>query len=299
MKIGFIGLGRMGEPASRRILEAGYKLIVNDIRKEAGQSLVQKGATWAETPKAVAELCDVVFSFLPAPADVEEVACGKGGLFYGWKRGDIYVDMSTNSPSTIRRIAGIAKEKGVRVLDAPVTGGVTGARNGTLTIMVGGDVQTLQEVHKILEIMGKKILHMGDVGSGNVTKLVNNLISITCNAVNAEGMVLGIKAGLDVEKLYQVLISGSADNWNLQQYPNSVFKNDFESGFGLDLAYKDIQLALQLASENRVPTPVASAAWQSLLEAKAAGLGKKNIQAVILRLEKAAGVQIGRADESK
>jgi len=294
MKIGFIGIGRMGTPATVRLMEAGYGLVINDVKEEICQSLIQKGAVWAPSPKIVAESCNIIFSFLPTPADVESVALGKDGLLYGWKEGDIYVDMSTNSPSTIRRIAEVAKEIGVKVLDAPVTGGVNGAKNGTLTIMVGGDVNTLDEVLKMLEVMGKKILHMGDVGSGNITKLVNNLIGIACNSATAEGIVLGVKAGLDVEQLYQVLTSGTANNWGLQQYQNTVFKKDFDSGFELDLAYKDIQLALQLASENRVPTAVASAAAQNLLEARAFGLGKKNLDSVILRLCNAAGIDINK-----
>lgn len=292
MSIGFIGLGQMGGPAAQRILEAGYELTVHDLRKEAAQQLVQKGAKWADTPKMVAESCNIIISSLPGPLEVEEVVLGTSGLLAGWKRGDIYIDISTNSPITIRRIAEIAKDKGVSVLDAPVSGGVAGAKAGTLAIMVGGDPHTLEEVHKILEVMGSKIVHVGDIGCGNITKLVNNMISICCNAACAEGFVLGVKAGIDVEKLYQVISAGTANNWNLQQYPNTVFMDDFEPGFKLDLAYKDIQLALALSSECRVPTPLSVAAQQGLLEARAAGLGNKSIQSVIMTLEKIAGVRV-------
>lgn len=297
MSIGFIGLGQMGSPAARRILQAGHELTVHDVKKEAAQPLLQEGARWADTPKMVAESANIILSFLPGPREVESVVFGRDGLLAGWKAGDIYVDMSTNSPSTLRRVAEIAKSRGVGVLDAPVSGGVEGAKNGTLAIMVGGEAQTLEKVRKILEVLGNKIVHVGDIGCGNIVKLVNNLISICCCAVCAEGFVLGVKAGIDAEKLYQVISVGTANNWNLLQFPNTVFKNDFEPGFKLDLAYKDIQLALALGSEYRVPTPVAAATAQSLLEAKTAGLGNKSIQSVILRLEKAAGVQV-RAPKS-
>lgn len=292
MNIGFIGLGNMGSRAARRVLEAGYELTVNDLRKEAAQYLLQKGARWADTPKMVAESCNIIFSFLPGPPEVEEVVLGTDGLLAGWKTGDIYVDMSTNSPSTIRRVAEIAKDKGVSVLDAPVSGGVDAAETGTLAIMVGGDLNTLEKVHKILEVMGNKIFYVGDAGCGNITKLVNNMIALGCNAICAEGFVLGVKAGIDAEKLYQVISVGTANNWNLQQYPNTVFKGNFEPGFKLDLAYKDIKLALALSSEYSVPTPVASATRQSLLEAQAAGLGNKSVQSVIMRLEEATGVRV-------
>src|SRR3990172_99992 len=136
MKIGFIGIVNMGSQAAGRLLDAGYDLTLNDIKKEAAEPLLQRGAKWADTPGKLAAVCDVVFSFLPAPADVEQVALGEGGLIHGWKKGDIYVDMSTNSPGTIRKIAQAARGRGVQVLDAPVTGGVPGARAGTLTIMV-------------------------------------------------------------------------------------------------------------------------------------------------------------------
>jgi 2-hydroxymethylglutarate dehydrogenase len=292
MNVGFIGIGNMGRIMAQHVLEAGYVLTIHDLRKETAQRLLENGAMWMDTPKGVAESCQVVFSCLPGPPDVEEVVYGTDGLMAGWKDGDIYIDMSTNSPSTIRRVAESAKTKGVSVLDTPVSGGVAGAKAGTLAIMVGGDPHTLEKVHKILEVIGNKIVHVGDIGCGNIAKLVNNMISICCNAACAEGFVLGMKAGIDPEKLYQVVSAGTANNWNLQQYPNTVFMDDFKPGFKLDLAYKDIQLALELSSEYRVPTPLALAAQQGLLEARAAGLGDKSVQSVIMTLEKIAGVQV-------
>jgi 2-hydroxymethylglutarate dehydrogenase len=292
MNVGFIGIGNMGRIMAQHVLEAGYVLTVHDTRKETAQHLLKNGARWMDTPKGVAKSCQVVLSCLPGPPDVEEVVYGTDGLMAGWKEGDIYIDMSTNSPSIIRRVAEIAKTKGVSVLDTPVSGGVAGAKAGTLAIMVGGDPHTLEKVHKILAVIGSKIVHVGDIGCGNIAKLVNNMISICCNAACAEGFVLGVKAGIDPEKLYQVISAGTANNWNLQQYPDTVFIDDFEPGFKLDLAYKDIQLALALSSEYRVLTPLALAAQQGLIEARAAGLGDKSVQSVIMALEKIAGVQV-------
>jgi 3-hydroxyisobutyrate dehydrogenase-like beta-hydroxyacid dehydrogenase len=268
---------------------------VNDIKKEIAQPLLDKGAKWVATPKELAQTCDMILSFLPNPPDVEAVALGENGLIAGWKKGDIYIDLSTNSPTTMRRIAAAAKPLGVGVLDAPVTGGVIGAKNGTMTLMIGGDAAILEKSRKILEVISGKIVHLGDVGAGNITKLVNNLISISCNSICAEGMVLAAKAGIDIDKLFAVVSSGTANCWNLLQYPNSVFVGDFKPGFKLDLAHKDLRLAIDLAQEIKVPTPVAAAAWQGLVEARALGLGEQGLSSVITKLEKAVGVEVRTA----
>jgi len=292
MKIGFIGLGQMGSLMAKRILDSGYDITVHDIRKEAIEPLLEKGAKLADSPKAIALRCDVILSSLPGPKEVEEVVYGKEGLIHGWKKGDIYIDMSTNSPTTIRRIAETAKQKEVIVLDAPVSGGVIGAKEGRLTIMVGGDSITLEKVKKILETIGSRIFHVGDVGCGNIAKLINNLIALCCNSACAEGFVLGVKAGISPEILYEVLISGTANNWNLQQYPKTVFKENFEPGFRIELAHKDIQLALSLGVEYRVPTPLAAIVQQELLEAIAGGLGNKDVQSIITNFERITGVKV-------
>ncbi len=292
MKIGFIGIGQMGFPMANRIIDAGYELSLFDIRKEITQPLIDKGAKFSESPKKMAITCDIILSSLPGPKEVEKIVYGNEGLIYGWKSGDIYIDMSTNSPTTIRRIAESAIQKGVSVLDAPVSGGVIGAKRGTLSIMVGGDPNVLEKVRKILEVLGSKIFHVGDVGCGNVAKLINNMIALCCNAACAEGFVLGVKAGISPETLYEVLISGTANNWNLQQYPNTVFKENFEPGFRIELAHKDIQLALSLGTEYRVPTPLSVITQQGLLEAMACGLGSKDVQSIIINFEKVAGIKV-------
>jgi len=293
MKIGFIGIGQMGSRMARRLLEAGYDLTVYDTVKDAARGILDGGAKWADNPKAIAESCPVVISMVPGPPEVEEIVYGTNGLMAGWKEGDIYIDMSTSSPTTTQRVAKDAKSKGVGVLDAPVTGGVYGAEAGTLSILVGGESSLLEQVRDILEHLGKKIFHVGDVGCGNITKLVNNLIATTCNHINAEAFVLGVKAGIDAKKLWEAVTAGTGNNRPLQEYwPKSIFQGDFEPGFELSLALKDISLATALAREYGIPLPIATTVEQRLIEAKAAGLGKKASTVGMLRLEELAGVKV-------
>ncbi len=299
MNVGFIGIGQMGKHMSNRILDAGYDLSVHDLRKEAANHLLEKGAKWCETPKGIAESCRIVISSLPTPQDVEHVVYGENGLNSGWKDGDIYVDMSTNSPSTIRRIAGDAKGKGVAVLDAPVSGGIGGAEMGTLTIMVGGDLASLEEVRKILETMGQKVVPVGEVGCGNVAKLVNNMIALTCSSICAEGFVLGVKAGINPQSLWDIITASTGNNWALQQYPRGVLKGDFTPLFRLSLGRKDVRLAIELGRDYSVPLPLGTVVEQKLIEAEAAGYGDKHVDAVILRLEELTGVKVRIEGDSK
>jgi len=292
MKVGFIGVGQMGIHMSRHVMEAGFELVVNDVNKDAAASLVKDGAEWADTPAAVAESCRVVVSCLPTPQIVEDIVLGPVGLKNNWQSGDIYIDMSTNSPSTVRRIAEAAAALGVEVLDAPVSGGTRGAEMGTLTIMVGGDPATLEKARAVLEPMANKIFHLGDVGCGNVAKLVNNMIGLTCGSICAEGFVLGVKAGIDPQVLYDLMSISTADNWSLRQYPSTVFKRNFAPGFKISLAHKDINLAIGLGDEYGVPLPVAQVVKEDLAAAMAEGLGDQGVDAVIFSLEEAAKVQV-------
>lgn len=301
MKVGFIGIGQMGVHMSRNIRAAGYSLMVHDARRDMAAPLLAEGAEWADSPAAVAEACRFVITCLPTPQIVEEVVLGTNGLKSGWREGDIYIDMSTNSPSTVRRIAAAAAPMGVKVLDAPVSGGTKGAELGTLTIMVGGDPAVLEEARAVLEPMANKIFHLGDVGCGNVAKLVNNMIGLACNSICAEGFVLGAKAGIDPQVLYDLLTISTANNWSLQQYPNTVFRGNFAPGFKIALAHKDITLALGLGDEYGVPLPVAQVVKTDLAEAMKAGFSDRGVDAVILRLEDAANVHVrtGGQDDSR
>ncbi len=292
MRIGFIGIGQMGKLMSGRILNAGYELMVHDLVRESASFLLEKGAEWAESPKSVAESCQVVISSLPAPKDVEQIVYGENGLKSGWKSGDIYIDMSTNSPSTIRQIAREAASSGVAVLDAPVSGGTRGAELGTLAIMVGGRPADLERVRDVLEVMGKNIFHVGDVGSGNVIKLINNMIALACGAITAEGFVLGVKAGIDPQVLYDIVKVSTGSSWAMQQYPQTVFKGNFAPMYRLSLACKDIGLALGLGKEYDVPLSLGAAVEQKFIEARAAGFSEQGVDAVIQRLEELTGVKV-------
>ncbi len=292
MDIGFIGIGQMGQHMAGHILEAGYSLTVNDLRKEAAAPLIEKGAKWADTPGQVAKSSRVVISSLPAPPDIEKIVYGTNGLKSEWKEGDIYIDMSTNSPSTMRRIAEDAAQMGVAVLDAPVSGGTRGAEMATLSIMVGGDPVVLEKVRKVLETMGPNIFAVGDVGCGNVVKLINNLIALTCSSVCAEGFGLGVKAGIDPQVLFDIITSSTGDNWVLRQFPQTVFSGEFPPMYRLSLAHKDISLVVQMGKDYKVPLPIGTIVEQKLIDADSAGLGDKHVDAVILRLEELIGVQV-------
>jgi 2-hydroxymethylglutarate dehydrogenase len=292
MNVGFIGLGQMGKHMTNRILGTNFNLTVYDINKEAAQPILAKGAKWANSAKEVAQNTQVVITMLPTPQDIEQAVNGPNGLKAGWKKGDIYVDMSTNAPSVIRRIAEDAKTLGVTVLDAPVSGGTRGAEMGTLAIMVGGDTEALEKVRKVLESMGQKVFSVGVVGNGNVAKLVNNMLAIANGLAAAEGFVLGVKAGIDPQILWDIISISTGNSWNLSQFPNTVFKGNWAPMFRLNLALKDIGLAVQLGKENGVPLQITSLSEQKLVEAKAAGLGDKGIDSAIVRLEELTGVQV-------
>jgi 3-hydroxyisobutyrate dehydrogenase len=293
MDIGFIGIGQMGSRMARRLLEAGHNLTVHDLNEGAARPFLERGANWADTPKAVAASCTLVITMLPGPPEVEQVVYGPKGLMSGWKEGDIYIDMSTSLPDTTRKVAADARPRGVDVLDAPVTGGAPRAETGTLTIMVGGGAETFQRVVGILEHMGKKVLHMGDSGCGNITKLVNNLISLTCTLISAEAFVVGVKAGVETRKLFEAVTSGSGNNFQLQEvWPHTILEGNFEPEFELGLAAKDVSLAMELARQYQIPLPIAATVEQCYIEGKAGGLTKKGLGTHIWRLEEVAGVKV-------
>jgi 3-hydroxyisobutyrate dehydrogenase-like beta-hydroxyacid dehydrogenase len=292
MDIGFIGIGQMGRHMANHIWEAGFTPHIYDVNKEAAAPLLHKGCKWCDSPAEIARQCRIVITSLPTPKDVEQVVYGEKGLMKGWKPGDIYVDMSTNSPSVIKHIAEDAAKMGVSVLDAPVSGGTRGAEAGTLSIMVGGDMAALEKVKPILLAMGPKIFPVGPVGCGNTAKLVNNLISLASNSISAEGFAIGAKAGINPGVLLDIIRVSTGNNWSAQQYPNTTFKGNFEPGFKISLAFKDINLALDLAKETGVPVPVGEAVRQDLQNAMNAGLQDKGVDAVILSRENAAGVKV-------
>jgi 3-hydroxyisobutyrate dehydrogenase len=288
----------MGGPMALNLTRAeGNEVCVFDVRREAAAPHLEAGAQWADSPRALAAQSDLVMTSLPGPPEVEEVMFGEGGIAQGIRPGSVYVDLSTNSPSTMRRIAGALKEKAVAVLDAPVSGGAVGAKAANLAIMVGGDESVFREVLPVLEIIGAKdqITHVGAIGAGNVAKLAHNQLCMVTSAAIAEAFTMGVKAGIAPEALFKVVSGGAfGRGMLLQGLPAVVFKGNFDRPptFALKLARKDLALATELGREFNVPMPLAAVVEQELTEAVARGLGDKDGIVAFSLQEERAGVKV-------
>lgn len=295
MRIGFIGLGRMGASIARNLQAAGHPLVVHDIRRESAAGHVERGALWADSPRALAAQSDLVFTCLPGPPQVEATVLGPGGLLEGLRPQAVYADLSSSSPALIRTIAERLAARGCDTLDAPVSGGVTGAEKGTLQVMVGGDAAVYERIRPVLLAIGNRVSHIGGVGSGTVAKLVHNLIYIATRSVIAEGFTLGVKAGVNPEALLEV-VKGSAFGQGLllsHYLPEMVFKGSFEPvRFAMNLARKDVGLATEMGREFEVPMPMAALTEQLLVEAMARGWGEHDYGEAFLLQEERAGVKV-------
>lgn len=294
IRIGFIGTGNMGKGMAGNLIKAGYELTVHDKKKEAADELVQQGAHWADTPKAVAQASQVVITSLPGPREIEEVALGTNGVLEGAHPGDCYIEMSTSIPSSIHQIAKAAAPKGIQVLDAPVSGGARGARKGTLAIMVGGNRAAYDFCEPIFKKLGQNIFYMGNLGSGYVTKFVNNMMGAANSQAAMEALLMGAKSGIDLQKLVDVVGSGTGASFMLANlFPYVVFKRKFEpANFSLALALKDARLALEYAKEIGVPFTFVKTVADNLAEGAKQGLADKDSSAYVTILEKQAGVEL-------
>lgn len=297
MQIGFIGIGVMGRPMTLNLLKAGHEVTIfaRHPEKPEVQEVIQAGAMLAPSARAVAIASETVITMVPNSAQVEEVVAGPHGILDGARKGLIIVDMSTIAPQMSRKLAEKAKTKGVDFLDAPVSGGSQGAVNGALTIMVGGEQEAFEKALPVLENMGKKenIFHVGPVGAGEVIKLVNNLLCGTIAASISEALVLGVKAGADVETMAKVIGVSSGASWQLSnQFPLRAFNGSFQPGFMTDLLHKDLGLALDLASENQTPLAMTAIARQMFEMTRAAGYGKEDYTALLKVLEQNVGVEV-------
>ena len=294
MRVGFIGLGNMGGPMALNLLKAGHTLIVHDIRRAAAAPHLAQGAKWVDSPQAVARESELVLTSLPGPKDVEAVALGRDGIIHGAVAGTIYADLSTGSPTVMRKLHAAFKAKGVHVLDAPVSGGVIGATRGTLQVMVGGEEAIYNEVKDVLTGIGK-VGYMGPIGAGTIAKLVHNMISIATRGLIAEGFTLGVKAGVKPEALLEAIRGASYGQGYMLSHmlPDVIFKGDFDTvRFALKLARKDVGLATELAREYDVPMPMAALAEQTLVEALARGWGDKDSLSPWMLQEERAGVKV-------
>lgn len=293
LKVGFIGLGAMGKPMAANLLKAGFVLTVHDVVPAAVAELAAQGAAAAATPKELAIASDVIITMLPNAAVVEAVVAGPDGLLAGCRPGQAIIDMSSVTPGHTKKMAALAAARGVDYIDAPVSGGVAGATASSLTIMAGGGGEALEKCLPVLQALGKKIYHVGPVGAGDTVKLVNNLLLGVNMAAVAEAVTLGVKAGLDPKVMFEVIAASSGRSYALEaKVPNFVFKGNFEPGFAIDLQYKDLEMATQTGKELGVPLLLANVAEQIFETARAKGLGKKDISAVVAVQEELAGVKV-------
>lgn len=297
MQVGFIGIGVMGRPMTLNLLKAGHSVTIfaRHPEKPEVQEVVSAGAKLAPSPRAVAMASEIVITMVPNSMQVEEVVAGRHGIFEGVRKGLIIIDMSTIAPSVSRRLAQDAITHGAHFLDAPVSGGSQGAVNGTLTIMVGGEREIFEQALPVLEAMGKKenIFHVGSNGTGEVVKIVNNILCGAIAASIAEAFTLGVKAGADVNTMARIIGVSTGASWQLaNQFPLRAFKGNFQPGFMTDLLYKDLGLALDLASENTTPAVMTALTRQLYEMARAEGFGHDDYTSVIKVLEKMAGVEV-------
>jgi len=292
MKVGFIGVGNMGNPMAANLQKAGHALQVHDIKREAAQNLLDAGATWVNSPKEAATGVDYVFLSLPMPADVERVVLSEDGVLAAMKSGGIIVDMSTNSPTVVRSLSEKTKAKGVTFIDAPVSGGVRGARNATLAIMAGGDKAAYDKCEPLLKAMGANVFYCGDIGAGNVVKLVNNMLAFIQMMGAAEAVVLGKKAGVDPNILWQAVKASSGGSFVWESGTRAILRDKLAPTFTIDLASKDISLATKLAEEFGVPLTMGKAAEGLIRGYQTGGYAKEDVLATVKELEKQAGVTV-------
>jgi 3-hydroxyisobutyrate dehydrogenase len=281
MNIGFIGLGIMGQPMSRHLQQAGFSLTVYNRTASKAQALIEMGAKLANSPAAVAAASEVIITMLPDTPEVETVLFGKDGVYEGLRAGKIVVDMSTISPEATVQFAARLREKQCELLDAPVSGGETGAIAGTLTIMVGGDKQAFQKCLPLFQAMGKNIVHLGANGNGQRTKLVNQVICALNILAMSEGLHLAERLGLDSEKVLQVVSSGAAGSWMLGNLAPRILQNDFRPGFMIKLQQKDLRLAMELIKTLGEDFPGTALTYSLFAKAVEAGLGEQGTQGLI------------------
>ncbi len=291
-KIGFIGLGIMGKPMAMNLIKAGYSLIVYDIRPEPVKEVVAAGAKEGKSCKDVAAQSDVVITMLPNSPDVKKAVLGENGVLDGAKRGMILIDMSSIAPLVAKEVAAEVGKKGVEMLDAPVSGGEPKAKDGTLSIMVGGKKEIFEQVEKILKVMGASAVLVGDIGSGNTTKLANQIIVALNIAAMSEAMVLATKAGVDPEKVYNAIRGGLAGSTVLDAKVPLALDGNFKPGFRIELHIKDLANALDTAHEIGVPVPLASGVMEIMQALKVDGKAGDDHGGIIQFYEKLAKVEV-------
>jgi 3-hydroxyisobutyrate dehydrogenase len=290
-RVGWIGTGVMGLSMCRHLIAKGYSATVYNRTKDKARPLLDAGASWGETPRAVAERSDVVFAIVGFPRDVREVFLGPQGALVGSRAGMVLVDMTTSEPSLARDIYNAAKAKGVGSIDAPVSGGDVGAKNATLSIMVGGDAEAIEAVRPLLECMGKTIVHQGPAGAGQHTKMVNQVLIATNMIGVCEALLYGYKAGLDLNTVLQSVGGGAAASWSLNNLGPRIIDRNFEPGFFVEHFIKDMGIALDESRRMNISLPGLALANQLYLAVQAQGYGRKGTHALMLALEHLSNVK--------
>lgn len=290
MKVGFIGLGTMGEPMVRNLLKAGHQVTVHNRTRAKEEAVAAAGAERAESPKAVSLGAEVIVTCVSDSPDVEAVILGEAGVIEGVKAGAVVIDMSTISPKVTRRIAAALVEKQVQMLDGPVSGGSEGAVNGTLSIMLGGEADAVATAMPVLEAMGKTITHVGPIGAGQVTKAINQVIIAGTYLGIAEGMALGMKAGLDMAQVVKAVGGGAAGSWGLTHRSGNMIANDYPLGFRVRLHHKDLKIALEAAEELGVTVPIAAYVAQIEAGLMARGFGDEDVSAIARSIREPSGL---------
>lgn len=299
-KVGFIGLGLMGGHFATNLIKAQHKVVVCDMRREAAESHLAAGAEWADTPKAVAEAADVVLTSLPGPPEVEAVALDpETGIAAGMKKGGVVFDLSTNSPTSVRKVHAALAEKGISLLDAPVSGGPKGAASGKLAIWVGGDRATFDAHRAVLDALGDQVAYIGEIGAGSTAKLVHNSVGYAVQVALVEAFTAGVKAGVEPLALWSAIRQGARGRQRtFDSLGEQFLLNSYDPpSFALKLAHKDVSLACQMGRDNAVPMRLINLVLEEMTEARNRGWDALDSRAVLQLQNERAGVQIEESRE--
>ena len=297
--VGFIGLGHMGHNMALRLLDCGVRLLVTDKNPEAAAACLEAGAEWADDAATVAGQSKLILSSLPGPAQVESVCLGEGGLLEALQPGTLYVDLSTSSPTLIRRIDAAFSERGCRAIDAPVSGGQEHCRTGTLTIFIAGDAEVTDRAALILNHLAKNLVHVGPLGSGTIVKILNNAVGLSTLSLLSEVLSLGVKAGCDHQALYEALRQGAYGQglYLTHMLPEVAFRHRYDPpSFALTLGRKDLGLAVDLGRELQVPLPLVSSVEQGAIEMMARGHAEHDAAIIFSLQELRSGVSVHDPD---
>jgi 3-hydroxyisobutyrate dehydrogenase len=294
MQVGFIGLGTMGASMAANLQKAGHRLVVYDVQRQAASPHISRGAVWADTPKAVAEQADVVFASLPGPKEVEQVTVGADGLLAGFRKGNAFFDLSTNSPTVIRKLHAAFAEKGVHLLDAPVSGGPKGAFTGKLALWIGGDKAIYDQHKAVLDAIGDQVRYVGPIGAGSVAKLVHNCAGYAIQTALAEVFTMGVKGGVEPLALWEAVRQGALGRRRtfdglIDQFLPGTYD---PPAFALRLAHKDVSLATQLGRELGVPMRMAHLTLEEMTEALNRGWENRDSRSTMILQQERAGVKI-------